>query len=492
MSLPSSRIVSFTLALASSAGCTKPAPGPEPAPVPAPAPATGGEPAAPPPPAAPSATAAAPAFANAAVPPPPGYQGPLFQLSHDYPATKPPACSPEQCPWLGIDVDFTKSGPAAWKSAKWSEYIASILKYVREGQDPNLSNEVGFRAQVKGQTRWFHVPWMAYDLTVGREFVHGTTNERTASLEDFTGDTGEHGVSLLSTKLTKSCQEQWKNGFESWAVGMYNPWGGYALGQVIPKDGKPATVSDGGVTLPAGLPFPEGTMVAKLLFTNANVECVPYLKGAPVWQVDRHKTAPDGKYICERAVQPVLLTQMDVAVVDHRSPTGWVYGTYGFDGTQPGKDAWEHLVPLGVQWGSDPDSFAGVDRPKSGPIRESVLNPGVKIYEHWGCNKRLAGPVDNPLSSCVSCHASAYAAAPVGTPGVMGKNVPPSFGFEGLCKVYSEQNKAYFTNRRYPEPYGPEYAGALPLDTSLQLAVAFTQYGYFATDGAPQTCKLGP
>jgi hypothetical protein len=27
---------------------------------------------------------------------------------------------------------------------------------------------------VAGKTRWFNVPWMAYDPTVGREFVHGT------------------------------------------------------------------------------------------------------------------------------------------------------------------------------------------------------------------------------------------------------------------------------------------------------------------------------
>lgn len=68
-------------------------------------------------------------------------------------------------------------------------------------------------------------------------------------------------------------------------------------------------------------------------------------------------------------------------------------------------------------------------------------------------------------------------------------NVPPSFGFDGMCQTYSLDNSAYFQNQSMPQEFpGGKYADAIPLDTSLQLAVAFTQYGYFHTDQHPQKC----
>gem|GEM_PF-6989302 len=51
---------------------------------------------------------------------------------------------------------------------------------MKQSQDPNLADNVGVVTRVNGKTRWFNVPWMAYDPTAGREFIHGTTNERTA------------------------------------------------------------------------------------------------------------------------------------------------------------------------------------------------------------------------------------------------------------------------------------------------------------------------
>lgn len=122
-------------------------------------------------------------------------------------------------------------------------------------------------------------------------------------------------------------------------------------------------------------------------------------------------------------------------------------------------------------------------------VQQSVLNPGVKIYQHYGCEKRLAGPVDNSQSSCMSCHASGYA-APDGAPSVMGVNVPPSFGFDGMCTQYSLDNATYFQNQQAPQSFpGGRYPDAISLDTSLQLSVAFDQYGVFNTQHAPTSCK---
>jgi hypothetical protein len=230
-------------------------------------------------------------------------------------------------------------------------------------------------------------------------------------------------------------------------------------------------------------------VVAKFLTTNAPPECVPYLAGSPEWQIHRHAIAPRSKqYLCEREVQISRLVQVDVAVIDTRSPTRWVYGTFGYSAKAKGKTVWDRLVPIGVQWGSDPWTFPAVPKSESIPARQTVLNPDIGIYEHFGCEKRLAGPVDNLLSSCMSCHGSSYA-APGGVPSVMGTNAPDSFGFDGMCTQFSQDNQNYFDNVVPPMSYsGGQFPNNLSLDTSLQLLVAFTQFGTFNTDGQPQAC----
>lgn len=429
------------------------------------------------------------AFKNAIEAPPYGYAGPVFALSNAYPTQDPGLCGIEDCPWMFIDVDFTSGVPVDWNDGPWNDYIMAIMDVVVRGQDPDMSNDVGFQSQVNGETAWYHVPWMAYDPSAGREFAHGTTNERTAHLSDFIGSPMPNATPLSA--MSADCQSQFPKGFESWAVGMYNKWGGYALGQAFPDTGTPALVVKDGQMVPVGLPFPTGTMVTKFLTTNATPDCVPYLANSAVWTVNRHAVADDKSYMCERALQDTRLTQVDVAVVDPRSPTRWVYGTFGYSADAPGDSVLDRLVPLGLQWGSDPATFPAVTKAASVPATQSVLNLDVGIFEHWGCADRLAGPVDNPQSSCVSCHASAFAAAD-GAISVIGKNVPPTFGFNGICKDGgSEANAAYFSNYQFPEAYpSGAYEGAVSLDSSLQMAVAMTQYATYAVNGAPTTCAL--
>ena len=441
------------------------------------------------------------AFRNAVKGPPPGWTGPVFQLSRNYPASVAGDC--KECTWLTLDVNFSPKFPPpaenTFVSGKWAEYLQRILDYVKQGQDPQFGNTPGFQINVGGKTRWFNVPWMAYDPTVGREFVHGTTNERTAHLRDLMHPprtnvheqrppVGVHGL----PSVTASCVKDYPAGFETWAVGYYNDWGGMAIGKAIPKTGKPQVVDYMGTPMPAGLPFPQGTVVVKFLTTTAPPDCVPYLKGSPEWQIDRHVLNPQTKkYACERAVQISRIVQVDVAVSDSRSPTGWVYGTYAYSAEQPGSTFWDRLLPLGVQFGSDPWTFPAVPKSESIPAQESILNPAVNIYEHFGCNNRLAGPVDNSQSSCMSCHGSAFA-APKGALSVMGVNVPPSFGFAGMCTQYSIANAGYFANIVAPQKFSTgTFPDAIPLDTSLQLEVAFQQYGQFNTAKAPAACTLG-
>jgi hypothetical protein len=243
-------------------------------------------------------SAAAVAFQSTVKGPPPGWTGPVFKLSHDYPATVPSQCP--ECTWLQLDVDFDPKFPPPadnpWTSGKWSEYLSRILAYVKQGQDSQFGNTPGFQVNVAGKTRWFNVPWMAYDPTAGREFVHGTTNERTAKLADLIHPQDRknlriaqspHAVNYLAG-MTQSCKDQYPAGFETWAVGYYNEWGGVAFGKAIPSSGRPQTADYLGTQMPAGLPFPQGTVVVKFLTTSAPPDCVSYLKGSPEWQIDRH------------------------------------------------------------------------------------------------------------------------------------------------------------------------------------------------------------
>ncbi|HYH83586.1 MAG TPA: hypothetical protein VEX86_27575 [Longimicrobium sp.] len=435
--------------------------------------------------------AAAIAFRNTVKGPPPGWTGQVFQLSRDYPTLPPGPCRPEVCRWLTRNVDFRSPNPQVWEGA-WAQYMNDILEYVKQGQ--TLMN--GWDVRVGGETRWFHVPWMAYDSVRGREFIHGTTNERTADISDFRGQRGLHfSANSRALNRTHRIQDMPKGlntltgndsstAFETWAVGFYNPPAGYAIGQMIPRDGVPRANRDasGRWTAP-GMPFPEGTVVAKVLFSTATPTQVPYLRGAPRWIVDRHIQVSPDSFINRRRPAPVYLVQLDVAVNDSRSPTGWVYGTFAYNGTINDPDVWKRMSPVGLQWGSDPRTWPAVDSASSRPVSESVIAP-INIYQHLGCAGRLAGPVDNRESSCISCHQGAFTAAPVGTVDTMPSgngtgNIPPIFGFNGMCKRTSPSNMAYFSNIRYPQDYPPfpgMHGERINLDGSLQVQVAYMQY----------------
>lgn len=432
---------------------------------------------------------AAVAFRNSVTGVSTGWQGDTFQLSHAYPDTFA-ACTLLTCPWLSVPVD---TGSVSWP--RWSLYLDAVLAYLVQGQSTTLADTAGWRTTVNGRTRWFHVPWMAYDPVHGREFIHGTTNERTATPSAFRATSEVMAVTgmlnlavgrnpLPGTVDTASADTL----FETWSVGMYNEPGGYAIGKAVPASGIPQ--AGPGNALPVR--FPQGTLVVKLLFTSATAADVPYLASAPQWTVDRHVQLPNGQFdSIQRSPQPVNLVQMDVAVRDDRSPIGWVYGTYAYNGRLRGANWWQRLSPVGVQWGSDPLTWPAVDSAQSRPLTQSAINTAIGIPQHLGCANRLAGPVDNPLSSCTSCHGGAYAPAPVGTQSTATNSIP-IFGYTTQCQTVSPQNAAYFSNVAYPGAY-PAWPGvsgpSINLDTSLQLQVAYVQYANFLGSGASQPAK---
>jgi hypothetical protein len=155
-----------------------------------------------------------------------------------------------------------------------------------------------------------------------------------------------------------------------------------------------------GVDVPdvAQMRVAQGGMVFKLLFSAARpsdfpqdllagslaLDILPNANGAPV---------------------NVRLLQIDIAAKDSRADvTGWYFATYAFDRNVSGASPWRKMVPVGLMWGNDPTGE---------PIDESWINPAAPAYAraHLGAGGRLNGPVDNPLSPCMSCHGTAQAPA---------------------------------------------------------------------------------
>lgn len=419
---------------------------------------------------------AALAFRDAVTKPPAGWTGPVFTLRHDYPAEQP-TCP---APWLERKVSFDDPSSTA---EEWKAYLQDVIDYAWEGQHPDLPDETGWKTEVDGKARWYHVPWMAYDGQRGREFAHGLTNELSTAKSIFLGDgrgSGKHGLGLDPKDDDPL--------FETWSVGMYNPCGAWSIGQAVPSSGVPATYTKDDRNFAKGMPFPAGSVVIKLLNTTATAEDVPYLKGSTNWTADGHTQISPTEYAtCERTPRKVHLVQMDLAVVDPRSPTRWVYATLAYDGTQKGKTVRSRMMPVGIQWGNDPKTFPAVPEAESEPARESIL-PAMNIPQHYGCNMRLAGVVDQRNSSCTSCHMGAYS-APVGEMSVQGQNIPAIFHFNDMCTAYNADNKHYFSNYQYPAPYpSGQFPKAIPLDSSLQLAVAFQEYATALNPPAQPTC----
>jgi hypothetical protein len=131
----------------------------------------------------------------------------------------------------------------------------------------------------------------------------------------------------------------------------------------------------------------------------------------------------------------VRLLQIDIAVKDDRAgPTGWYFATYAYDRTIAGNSPWLKMVPVGLMWGNDPNGP---------PLVESWINPAAPAYAkaHLGVDDRLNGPVDNPVSACMSCHVTAQAPS-------LASILPPS---SGAC--LSERPK-WFRNLPGTTPFG--------------------------------------
>lgn len=341
-----------------------------------------------------------PAFPSFRGQPLAGWTGPVFELSQDYPSSLPAAGSQ---PWKQHDFETQSAA-----------YLQSVLGYVLEG-----NVEVDWRVQQNPVRAWYHAPWMHAGEN-GREFVRGLTRERTS-----------HPRVLHPRQATDVA---------NFAVSVYNARGGYVIGRVWRDPENPD---------PSLARFPEGTVAAKLLFTTATSAQVPYLRKAFRWRA--HVNRENG---AARPIQYVRLLQIDVAVRDSRAnaTTGWVFGTFVYDGYASGASPWERMVPVGLMWGNDPELTPERYEDGERPRQSVVLNPTVGVPLRLGWLGRLNGPVDNPRSACLSCHATAQ----LETRSPM---VPPT-------RLSDAEKLRWFRNVKAAQAFD---AGEQSLDYSLQL-----------------------
>lgn len=311
---------------------------------------------------------------------------PVFRLKIDFPREKP-----ARLPAFVEKIDFRKQP---------LEYLVAARDYSFDGNLPNWNPHDNKKAQ------WYHIPWLhptttgpaAYPPNGGTEGFHGLIKEApVTALQLGPGQKGKDG------------------NYSVYAITLVNDLAGYTLGRMwADPDNPDPRVTDRRY----GGGFPPGTVFAKLLFTDApqGQDKLPFLDNPLQWQA----------YITEnfwtsatRKVTPVNLLQMDIAVRDVRADegggTGWVFGSFAYNGQVNNPNKFLNLVPIGVMWGNDPDDTTNTTNPfpptktiVNPKLRESVIFPSSQLPpQHLGWNGRLNGPADLNTVSCLSCHIAA-------------------------------------------------------------------------------------
>lgn len=368
---------------------------------------------------------------------PAGYNGRVFKLRQDYPDTLPPK---EIYPWLAIGFNNgAPSDPVA--------YLEAMKNYYFEG-----NWEVDWDVEKNTVRKWYHMPWLDYTKD-GREFVRGLTHE----LDLPAGTLGP-----LNTGWTNT-----------WAVAMFNDRASWGLGQVwCNPDAPNPDMLNPDQTEPNW--FPEGAFIGKLLFNNIPDEQAPYMKGGLVWEADQYAEVDPAKRTPAedptRKLGPVRLLQVDLSVRDNRSPTGWLMGSYTYDGRQAGDDPIAKLEPIGIQWGNDPGITP--EMVKAGyKLKEVWINDAIRDLpsNHLGYAGRLAGPLDSSTASCMSCHLTAgYPQPPIlslAYPDPTGPNPTP---------WPNQHQLAWFVN--LPAGSAWSYDTKVSQDYSLQLPMGYQNF----------------
>jgi hypothetical protein len=431
--------------------------------------------------------------------PTPKWRGPVFRLSEAYQT----AVSEGTYPWLKFNP-FDATLTPARKTREAARYIWAVMHYIQEGNIDSGNIEDDWTLCHNRVRKWFHMPYQTYDPLSGREFIHGLTREApvTTTLED--------GKQIKTT---------------IWAVGFYNPAAGQSIGKVWTGAPAPKTPA-------RNFHFNDGSVIGKLLFTTATPNQYPFLVNMPVWHANisaaefcsctptggTQCTYREETGQCPRTVSEVYLLQFDIAVRDPRSPIGWAYGTFVADGSRKAEESssWNRLSALGLMWSNDtPPSGTGAASYPRDP-RKNGFRGGVIFWDtvdmlnqstdagHLGCDRRLNGPADNVLSSCLSCHQTASVPDSANrTPAILyqfggfknenGQCLPhPNAADLEIDQVYF---KSFACSASFAGPAAivppPTYASGatewISTDFSLQLSISLDQWQEWQQDRAEKT-----
>lgn len=369
---------------------------------------------------------------------------PIFKLKADFPTAMPPESSMPAF----MKIDF-KTNP--------KDYILGVRDYSFEGNLPNWN-------PFENKTRqWYHIPWLHPNSSTGYPPNGGT--------EGFRGLIKEAPVSPQQLSPTQN------GSYQVYAITLVNEYAGYTMGQMW-KD--PDNPNPGATDKRYGGGFPPGTVFAKLLFTDApeGVDKVDFLENPLSWNV----------YITEnwnspnRVVKKVNLLQMDIAVRDPRADdtTGWVFGTFAYNGKLNNENKFMNLVPVGIMWGNDPDNKENkvnpfppkpVEEIQNKNLKETVVFPSPDLPpQHLGWNSRLNGPADLNTASCLSCHIAAEypPATSLVAPGMV-----PDGGVDPPAQGGSDEWMIWFQNLKAATPMNME---TYSTDFSFQVAIALQNF----------------
>lgn len=334
--------------------------------------------------------------------------GDTFILVSKYPQQIPDYSN---MPW--DKLDFKK---------KQSSYMDAVLGYCLEG-----NVEVDFKSHLNEVRSWYHAPWMDYGYA-GREPMHGLVMDRTAYAEDF-----------LSNDKGKA---------RNYSITYYNDIAAYTLGNVWCKPNEPD---------PTKAVFSEGAVFFTMVFTTADSSLFPFLSQPFKWEalVEQKTMVP----IDEKRVDEVRLFEVNFGVKTSKSPTGWVMGSFIYNG-EAGEDLQSRLVPVCLQWGNDPGATPSAVRKGEAQLTESWFNTDVYTTDSALSAGNLikktgfAGRAQRPLGSIEGSLLSEamFATFPAGP------ILPPA-------NIDMDSTMKYFDNL----PAGESLSGAQSLDFSLEL-----------------------
>ncbi len=318
---------------------------------------------------------------------------------------------------------------------KQTAYMKAVLGYCFEG---NI--DVNFRSHLNEVRPWFHAPWMDFGYA-GREPMHGLIMDRTS-----------YSVDYLSSGKGKG---------RNYSVTYYNDIAAYTLGQVWCDPASPD---------PSKAVFLDGSVFFSLVFTTADSSLFPFLSHPYKWEalVEQRTMVP----IDEKNVDDVCLFEVNFQVKTSKSPTGWVMGSFIYNG-DAGEDLLSRLVPVCLQWGNDPGVTPSAIRKGEVELIESWYNTAAydtanlagSLVKKTGFGGRAQRPIGSMESSLISeaMHAT-FPPSPI---------IPPG-------NIDMDSTMKYF---RHIEQ-GESIAGAQPLDFSLELRTGLRNHAIANGDSA--------